>query len=91
MICSFVTNDIVYKFISNKGINLTPYTVAIGEQNIFFLTPQFIFIKREKINDNELLKTKKSSVDPFIYHVSNCGIYSFKNLRMYKIHSSYNI
>ena len=51
------------------GSNLTPYSVAVGHENIYFLTPHFTFIKREKVNDNEMLKTNKSSVDPFDYHV----------------------
>ena len=54
------------------GNNLTPYSIAVGDENIYFLTPQFKFIKREKIIDNELLKTNKSSIDPFEYLVSNC-------------------
>ena len=89
-ICSFLTNVSIYKYISNLGNNLTPYSIAIGEENIQFLTPQFKFIKREKIDDNELLKTNKSNVDLFIYHVPNCGKYSFKKLRKYKIHSKYD-
>ena len=39
------------------GNNLTPYSKALGEENIQFLTPHFEPIKREKINDNELMKT----------------------------------
>ena len=88
MICSFLTYDNIYKYISNMGNNLTPYSIAIGEENIYFLTPHFKFIKREKINDNELLKTNKASVDPFDHHVSNCRIHSFKKLRKNKIHSN---
>ena len=38
-LCSFLTDDDVYKNISNMGINLTPYSIAIGEQNVYFLTP----------------------------------------------------
>ena len=72
------------------GINLTPYSLAIGEVNIYFLTPHFIFNKSEKINDNELLKTNESSVDAFDYHVFNCGKYSFRKIRKYKIHSNYD-
>ena len=64
------------------GNNITPYSIAIGEENIYFLTPYFRFIKRDKINDNQLLKANKTSVDPFHYHVSNCGIHSFKKLRL---------
>ena len=68
--------------------NLTPYSVAVGEENIF-LTPLFKFIKREKINYNELLK-KNSSVDPFGYLVSKCGKCSFKKIQKHKIHSNYD-
>ena len=38
MICSFLTNDKIYKYISNMGNNLTPYSIAIGQDNIYFLT-----------------------------------------------------
>ena len=47
-------------------------------------------MKREKINDDELLKSNGNSVDPFDYHISNCGKYSFEKLRNYKIHSNYD-
>ena len=32
----------------------------------------------------------KRSVDPFSYHVSNCGKDSFEKIRKNKIHSSYD-
>ena len=32
------------------GNNSTPYSIAIGEENIYFLNPLFRFVKREKIN-----------------------------------------
>ena len=89
MICSFLTNDIIHRYIPNVGIILTPYKSAIGEENNCFLTPHFKLIKRENINDIDLLKINKSSVDPYKYHVSNCGKYSFKKIRIYKIHSNY--
>ena len=79
MICSFLTNDKFYKNISNVGKKLTPYSIAICGENIYFLTPHFKFFKREKNKDIELLKTKEISVDPFDYHVSICGKFSFKN------------
>ena len=73
------------------GNNLTPYSIAIGDENICFLTPHFIIIKTEKIDDDdELLKTNKDNVDPFNYRVSICGKYFFKKLRIYKIHSNYD-
>ena len=45
MICSFLTNDNIYKIFSNMGNNLTPYSIAIVEENSYFATPQFKFIK----------------------------------------------
>ena len=42
----------------------TAYSIAKGEENIYFSTPHFKFIKREKIDDNQLVKTTKGKVDP---------------------------
>ena len=84
MICSFLTNVNIYKYITNMRNNLTPYSKAVGHRNVHFLTPYFKFIKREKINDNELFKSNGKSVDPFDYHFSNCGKNSFKKLRILK-------
>ena len=39
MICSFLTFDIIYKYISNMGNNLTPCSIGIGWENIYYLTP----------------------------------------------------
>ena len=39
MVCSFLTNDKIYKCISNMGNNLTPYKTAIGREKIYYLTP----------------------------------------------------
>ena len=50
MVCSFLTNDDISKYISNKGNNLTPYSITIGEENIYFLTPHFMFVKRIRID-----------------------------------------
>ena len=89
-ICSFLTNDNKYKYISNTGNNLTPYRIALGDENIYFWTPLFKFIKREKIKDIILLKSNGKSVDPFCYHVSSCGDGLLKKLRKYKLHSHYD-
>ena len=55
------------------GNNLTPYSIAIGQENIHFSTPQFMFIKRDRIHKSELLITNENSVDPIAHHISNCG------------------
>ena len=85
MICSFLTNDNIHKYISNMGNHVTPYSIAIGEENIYSLTPHFKIIKREKVNDIEFLKTNKSSNHPFDYHVSNCRKYCLKKYECIKI------
>ena len=46
-VCSFLTNDRIYKFISNMGNNLTPYSIALGWENIYYLTPYFRFVQRK--------------------------------------------
>ena len=42
------------------------------------------------IIDNELMKSKESSLDPFDNHVSNCGKHWFENLRTYMILANYD-
>ena len=56
MVCSFMTSDNIYEYISNMGNNLTPYSVATGEENYFLLTPNFSFIKKDKIVYDDILK-----------------------------------
>ena len=63
------------------GNNLIPYSIAIGMKSIYFLTPHFKFIRRDKIDYDKLLNTKEWSVDPFDYHISQCGKDLFKKLR----------
>ena len=49
MVCIFLTNDKIYEFISKMGNNLVPYSIAIGTRYIYFLTPHFKIIKRERL------------------------------------------
>ena len=72
------------------GNNLTPYTIAIGDEYIYFLTPHFNIIKREMIISNEILNTNEKNVDPFDLHVSRCGKNSFKKVKVHKFHSNFN-
>ena len=90
MICSFLTNDDIRQYISNMGNNLTPYSIAIGAKNTYFLTPHFELIKRDRSDYHKLLNTTKNSLDPFDYHISKCGKYFLQKLRTYKIHSNYD-
>ena len=80
MVCSFMTSDSIYEYISNMGNNLSPYSIATGEKNYYLLAPNFSFIKKDKIDYNTLLN----------------GIYvpdsdlPFEKLELCKIHSNYN-
>ena len=73
-ICSFLTNDKIYKYISNMGNNLTPYSLAIGYENIYYLTPYFRYNKKEKIDDIDKL-------------FDDSNISDYQKLKTYKIYS----
>ena len=79
MIRSFLTNDRIYKYISIMGNNLTPYSIAMGWENIYYLTSYFKFTKKANIDENDMDKF-------FDYHnISNC-----QKLQIFKIHSNYD-
>ena len=65
------------------GNILTPYSVALGEKNVYVLIPYFKFINKEIIKDDDLFES-------YDYHISKCGKDSFKKLRTYKVHSNYD-
>ena len=81
MVCSFMTSDNFYDYISNMGINLCPYSVATGGKNYYLLAPNFIFIKKDKIDYNTILNG--------IYVPDSDLKKSFKELELCKIHSNY--
>ena len=81
MVCSFQTNDGIYKYISNMGNNLTPYSIVIGWENIYYLTPFFKFAKKENIDVDDIDKLFDTDYD----NISDC-----QELRIYKIHSNYD-
>ena len=56
MIGSFLTNDKIYKYISNMGSNLSPYSIAICEENIYYLKPLFKFSKKQNIDEDDIDK-----------------------------------
>ena len=80
MVCSFMTSDNIYEYVSNMGNNLTPYSFATGEENYNLLAPNYSFIKKDKIDYNTILN----------------GIYvpesdlPFEKLELCKIHSNYD-
>ena len=80
MVCSFLTNDNIYKYISNMGNNLTPYSIAIGWENIYYLTPPFRIIK--KIIDVD-------DIDK-LFVIDYDDITSREKIEISKIHSNYD-
>ena len=82
MVCSFMTNDNIYEYISNMGNNLSPYSIAIGEKNYFLLAPNFKFIKKNKIDYDTILDG--------IYVPNSNLTESFEELELCKIHSNYD-
>ena len=80
MVGSFMTSDNIYEYVSNMGNNLSPYSIATGEENYYLLAPNFSFIKKDKIDYNTLLN----------------GIYvpdsdlPFEKLELFKLHSNYD-
>ena len=80
MVCSFMTSDIIYEYVSIRGNNLTPYSIATGEENYYLLTPNFSFIKKDKIDYDDILKG---------IYVPECDL-SFEKLELCKIFSNYD-
>ena len=80
-VCSFTTDDKIYKYISNMGNNLTPYSIAIGWENIYFLTPYFRVIKKENIDVDNIDK---------VFDIDYDDIMSRGKTEINKIHSNYD-
>ena len=82
MVCSFMTSDNIYEYISNMGNNLCPYSVATGSENYSFLTPNIKFTKKDNIDYNTILEG--------IYVPDSDLRKDFEELEFCKIHSNYN-
>ena len=75
----FLTNDEIFKYISNMRSNLSPHSIAIGEKNIYYLKPHFEFSEKHNIDEDHI--DKKFNYD----NISNC-----RKLKTYKIQSNYD-
>ena len=82
MVCSFMTSDNIYEYISNMGNNLCPYSLAKGEENYYLLTPNFNSIKKDKIDFNTILDG--------IYVPDSDLKESFEEIDLCKIPSKFN-
>ena len=79
MVCSFMTSDNIYEYISNMGNNLCPYSVATGKENYYLLAPNFKYFEKDKID-----------YDAILDGIYPCEDESFKKLQLCKIHSNYD-
>ena len=82
MVCSFLTNDRNFKYISNMGNNLSPYSIATREENYYLLAPKFKFIEKDKIGYDTMLDG--------IYVLDSDLNESSQELDLYKNHSKYD-
>ena len=82
MVCSFMTIDNIYEYVSNMGNNLSPYSFATGEENYYLLAPNFSFIKKDKIDYDTILNG--------IYDPKSDFKESFEEKELCKIPSNYN-
>ena len=82
MVSSFMTSDNIYEYVSNMENNLSPYSFAISKENYYFLTPNFEYIKKDKIDYNTILDG--------IYVPDSDLKESFEEMELGKIHSNYN-
>ena len=80
-VCSFLTNDENHKYISNMGNNLTPYSIAIGYEIIFYLTPYFRYFKKKNIDVDDIDK---------LFDIDYDDIMNREEIKINKIHSNYD-
>ena len=71
------------------GNNMCPYTIAIGEKNTYFISIHYKFIENDKIEEGSFFSATNNSLDSFVYHLTKCGVDSFKTLERSQIHSFY--
>ena len=82
MVCSSLTSDNIFEYISNMVNNLRSYSVATGEEIYYLLTPNFKFIKKDKIDYDTILDG--------IYIPDSDLKDSFEEIELCKFHSNYN-
>ena len=75
-LCSFLTNDEIYKYISNMGNNLTPYSIAKGSENMCYLTPYFRKIRKKNFDVDDIDK---------LFDIDYNIISNYQKLRTFKI------
>ena len=88
-IFNFKTDDKPIDYISLMDNNMIPYAIIIGEKYTYFISHHYKFFEKDNIEQGTLLNTINGSLDPFDYHVENCGVHSFKKLERSLIRTSW--
>ena len=88
-IIKFKTEDKIIHYTSLTGNNMSTYAFAIGENYTYFIYHRYKFIENNKIEEGTLLNATDDSLDPYEYHVENCGVDSFKKLEHSLIHTDW--
>ena len=86
-ITKFKIDDKIIEYISLMGNNMLPCTIAIGEKYTYFLYHRYKFVENDKIEERTLLNVTNNSLDPYDYHLEECGKDSFKKLERNLIHT----
>ena len=69
------------------GNNMIPYTFVIGANYTYFISTQYKFIEKDKMEVGSLFNATNDSLDRFDYHLGKCGVDTFKTLEHIQIHT----
>ena len=83
----FKTDDEIINYISLMGNNMIPYAFIFGEKRTYFLYHRYKIIENDEIEEGSLLNATNYDLDPYNYHVENCGQDSLKKLERSLIHT----
>ena len=74
----FKTEDKIKDYISLMGNIMCPYGFMVGEKYTYLISNHYKFIENNKKEEGTLLNATNNSLDPFDYHLGNCGKDVFK-------------
>ena len=83
----FKTDEKIMDYISLMGNNMCPYAIMDEEEYTYFISYHYKFFENDKTEEGTLLSATNNNLDPFLYHLRNCGVDSFIELERSQIHS----
>ena len=70
LVSTFETEDKIVTYISNMGNNMIAYPIGVGERNTCFFSCHSTIMRKENIEEVDLLRTTDDSLDPCDSQVS---------------------